>query len=173
MEKEIWKPIQGFNDYEINNLGMVKSYKLGKKGVILKSRKITKKKPYHHLNLLNDEGKYQLVRVNRLVASAFVPKPISCNIVNHLDGNKQNNVATNLEWTDNGGNNLHAYETGLRKGPIVKKRQVAKVEENGSMIIYESMAKAARENAISDTSIRRACNGVSKTAGGFKWKYVE
>ena len=173
MEKEIWKPIRGFIDYEVNNLGMVKSYKLGKKGVILKPRKVTEKKPYHHLNLLNDEGKYQLVRVNRLVASAFVPKPIGCNIVNHLDGNKLNNVATNLEWTDNGGNNLHAYENGLRKGPTVKKRKVAKVSGNGSIIIYESMAKAARENNISDTSIRRACNGISKTAGGFKWKYIE
>lgn len=170
---ELWRPIKGFNDYEISSLGHVRSYKLGKKGTILKPRKATKKNPYHHLNLLSDEGKYQLVRVNRLVASAFVSKRIGCNIVNHLDGDKLNNIATNLEWTDNGGNNLHAYESGLRKGPTVKKRKVAKAGEDGSMKIYESMAKAARENAISDTSIRRACNEISKTAGGFIWKYVE
>lgn len=173
MEKEIWKPMQGFIDYQVNNLGRVKSYKLGKKEVILKPRKVNEKKPYYVLYLLNDNGKYQLVRVHRLVASAFVLKPFGCNIVNHLDGDKLNNVATNLEWTNNGGNNQHAYEIGLRNGATVKKRKVAKVMEDGLKIIYESMAKAARENAISDTSIRRACNGISKTAGGYKWSYID
>ncbi|WLF29205.1 NUMOD4 domain-containing protein [Bacillus altitudinis] len=173
MEKEIWKPIQGFADYEVSNLGRVRSYKLGKNGGILKPRKTNAKKPYYFLYLLNDKGKYQLVRVHRLVAFAFIPKPIGCNIVNHIDGNKLNNVATNLEWTDHAGNNRHAYETGLRVGPKKKFRRVAKICKNGSKTIYKSLAQASRENDISDTSIRRACNGIAKTAGGYEWKFVD
>ncbi|MGM7636492.1 NUMOD4 domain-containing protein [Bacillus sp. Hm123] len=173
MEKEIWKPIKKFPEYEVSNLGRVRSYKLGKHGEVLKPRKATEKKPYYFLNLLNDKGKYQLVRVHRLVAFAFVPKPIGCNIVNHLNGNKLDNVATNLEWTDHAGNNRHAYETGLRVGPSRKFRRVAKVLNDKIIITYPSIAQASRESNISDTSIRRACTGQANTAGGYKWEFVD
>lgn len=173
MENEIWKPIEKYPDYEVSNLGKVRSYKLGKNGCILKPRKTSEKKPYYFLYLLNDKGKYQLVRVHRLVAFAFVPKPIGCNIVNHIDGNKLNNVATNLEWTDHGGNNQHAYDTGLQKGPTKKFRKVAKMLNDKIMETYPSIAQASRDNNVSDTSIRRACTGQTNTAGGYEWKFVD
>ncbi|MCM3479256.1 NUMOD4 domain-containing protein [Caldibacillus thermoamylovorans] len=173
MENEIWKPIEKYPDYEVSNLGRVRSYKLGKNGGILKPRKTSEKKPYYFLYLLNDKGKYQLVRVHRLVAFAFIPKPIGCNIVNHLNGNKLDNVVTNLEWTDHAGNNRHAYETGLRVGPTRKFRKVAKMLNGIILETYLSVAQASRDNNVSDTSIRRACNGISKTAGRYKLEFVE
>jgi len=53
--------------------------------------------------------------IHRLVCETFVknPDPNKFNVVNHLDGNKQNNHYTNLEWTDNAGNMKHASENGL------------------------------------------------------------
>ncbi len=168
---EVWKQVEDFSDYEVSNLGRVRSYKLGKNGSVLIPRKTNVKKPYYILNLLNDNGKYKLVRVHRLVAMAFVPICEGMNIVNHRDGNKFNNVATNLEWTDHRGNNQHAYDTELRKGPTKKFRKVAKVSNNQVLKVYPSMAQASRENGISDSSIRRASTGIQKTAGGFKWKY--
>jgi len=113
------------------------------------------------------------MRVHRLVALAFCPQPVDCNIVNHIDGDKLNNVATNLEWTTIRGNNRHAYESGLRIGPVIKYRKVVKILSDSTEIIYPSVMQASRENNISDTSIRRACNGVMKTAAGFKWKFVD
>lgn len=170
---EIWKQVEGFSDYEVSNLGKVRSYKLGKEGSILIPRKTSEKKPYLMLNLLNDGGQYKLVRIHRLVALAFVTKPIDCNIVNHRDGNKLNNVATNLEWTNHAGNNKHAYENGLRKGPTKKFRKVAKLLNGEILKIYKSVAEASRENDISESSIRRVCLGLSKTAKSFNWNYVD
>lgn len=36
--------------------------------------------------------------VHRLVAMAFCPNPYNKKIVHHIDGDKHNNVASNLKW---------------------------------------------------------------------------
>lgn len=52
--------------------------------------------------------------IHRLVAEAFCDNPRGCSEVNHKDGNKQNNNASNLEWCTRSENNRHAFQTGLR-----------------------------------------------------------
>lgn len=54
--------------------------------------------------------------IHRLVAEAFLPAPeqqFAKQTVNHIDGNKLNNCASNLEWASYKQNNNHARETGL------------------------------------------------------------
>lgn len=89
---EIWKPIDGFEKYEISNLGQVRS-----KERILKP--FTSWNGYLKIKLYNN-GSRQEFRINRLVAMYFCPIP-SCptkDEVHHKDHNKQNNVWTNLSW---------------------------------------------------------------------------
>jgi hypothetical protein len=58
---------------------------------------------------------YKTRSVHSLVAEAFLgPKPDK-HEVNHIDGNKQNNSAENLEWVTAARNMQHSYEIGLRK----------------------------------------------------------
>lgn len=171
--EEMWRKIKRFNDYEVSNLGRVRSNKLGKKGAILKPRKQTGDKPYAMVYLLGNDGKYRLVRIHRLVALAFCTKPSKCNIVNHIDGNKTNNVATNLEWTNHSGNNKHAYKNDLRKKPSGIGKQVAQILSNGDEIIYSSITSAAKAVGISDSAIGKVCRNLQNTAGGFIWKYVD
>ena len=52
--------------------------------------------------------------VHRLVAQAFLPNPLNMPEVNHIDGDRTNNTATNLEWVDRQGNAQHAVRSGLR-----------------------------------------------------------
>jgi len=53
-------------------------------------------------------------KLHRLLAEAFISNPDNLPIINHIDGNKQNNELSNLEWCTYSDNIKHAYDTGLR-----------------------------------------------------------
>ena len=57
----------------------------------------------------------KLRRIHKLVAEAYVSNPDDLPFVNHKDGNRFNNVSSNLEWTTQQGNSLHAENMGLMK----------------------------------------------------------
>lgn len=69
---------------------------------------------------LNMDGKGTYKYIHQLVAEAFVEKPEVPEgvtlIVNHKDGDKENNNSYNLEWVTYSYNNLHALDNGLRHG---------------------------------------------------------
>lgn len=82
------------------------------KSIILKQ---TDSFGYKYVQIKYHTGKFKRERVNVLVAKYFVenPNPILYNMVNHKDGNKSNNIASNLEWCNSSMNTQHAYDTGL------------------------------------------------------------
>lgn len=54
--------------------------------------------------------------VHRLVAKTWIPNPAENPQVNHIDGDKLNNSASNLEWVTQSENQKHAYASGLQTG---------------------------------------------------------
>jgi len=64
--------------------------------------------------------------IHRIVATAFCKRKEGKNYVNHLDGNKANNAASNLEWCTSSENAKHACRTGLWKSTDKHKKAVAK-----------------------------------------------
>lgn len=70
------------------------------------------------------DGKNYLI--HRLVAEAFVDNPLNKSMVNHKDGDKTNNSASNLEWVTPSENIQHAYNIGAYK----KKRKSNKLCEH-------------------------------------------
>lgn len=72
-------------------------------------------------------AKRQAVRLHRLVAMAFVPAPADkeASTVNHRDGNKRNNAASNLEWMTAADNLRESWKRGNHKLPPPKKGENA------------------------------------------------
>lgn len=118
--EELWMSIPGYEGlYEVSNLGQVRSLDRLRKNVKgmakINGRIITGNhggKHYYQVALHKD-GKKKYMNVHRLVAEAFIPNPDGKSQVNHIDGNKQNNVVSNLEWVTPSENILHSFRTGL------------------------------------------------------------
>lgn len=118
---EIWKPIKDYEGlYEVSNLGRVKALARKKncnKGYGTIEEHIMKQtsanSDYCRVPLTNKEHIKKYYLVHRLVATAFIPNLDNLPQVNHIDGNKLNNVADNLEWCTREDNIKHAYKIGL------------------------------------------------------------
>ena len=98
---EIWKKIEGFEFYEISNMGNLRSY--------WNNRHNRKEEPHlikpwrlnhGHLvvSLSTKETKNQRFLIHRLVAAAFLDKPDDMDVVDHIDRNPSNNSVENLRW---------------------------------------------------------------------------
>lgn len=104
------KDIEGYEGlYSVTENGEVFSYRLGKMLSISKNPK-----RYPRVSLTKD-GVSKGYNVHRLVAKTFIPNPDNKPCVNHIDGVKTNNKATNLEWCTYKENISHAVANGLHR----------------------------------------------------------
>lgn len=107
---EEWRDIPNYPNYQVSNLGNVRSIThydaLGRlrHGITKK----LKKHPKGYLSVVLRHSDLKLV--HRLVAMAFLGDLSKSLDVNHKDGNKQNNVVGNLEWVTKSENQKHRYD---------------------------------------------------------------
>lgn len=107
--EEIWK--RYIYNYDISNMGRVRNRVTGH---ILKQYIF--ENGYHGCVVsCGSRSDKRVIRVHVAVAELFVENPLGLPEVNHKDGDKDHNVATNIEWCTHSYNIKHAIQNGLIK----------------------------------------------------------
>lgn len=185
MEK--WKPILNFeNSYEVSNQGRVRSInKLVNTGIRHSDQRVRKGRMLK-LNLkstgylsvdLSDSNIKKTINVHRLVATTFVANPQGKPQVNHINGNKVDNRATNLEWVTASENHQHRYKhlghIGKRKQVLcVETKQVHGSSKQAAEWLNKEKYQYSRQVTTLARKIRKCCVKELETAHGYTWKYV-
>ena len=162
-EVETFVEIEGFEKYEVSNLGRVRNIKSGR---ILKPHLNHNGYLKHHLYKHN---KLKELFLHRIIAIAFIDNPEEKPQVNHIDENKLNNDLSNLEWCTERENVIHGTRTKRAAEKLSKK--VIQLDLNDNVLNeFESMVQAGQETGVSRSNISSCCNGKRKSAGGYKWR---
>lgn len=143
---------------------------------------------YENYRYKKNDGKYRYVGIQRIMMEAFVPVPDGLKHligtrylqVNHKDENPQNNTLENLEWCDARYNTN--YGTAMRRKQETRNRtgargamvKVKQLSLTGEIIrVWNSMAEASNKLGIFKSQICCCCKGKQRTAGGYRWEYMD
>jgi hypothetical protein len=160
-----WRVVSEYPGYSVNKQGDILNNDTKKQ---LKPTKFSN--GYMFVTLCDENGHHKN-SVHRLVAKAFVDNPKGYDYVNHIDGNKSNNKAENLEWCTQSENMKHAYGTGLQK-PIrsqieyslsrsaEKRKRPVRNSETGAC--YSSIIECANAEGVTHSAISFHLSGRAK-----------
>ena len=174
---EEWRDIPGYKGlYQVSNLGRIKSlidkkYDLNENVVkIINRERILKqnltKKGYCSVKLYKN-GKGKTYKIHRLVAEIFIPNPENKPQVNHIDGNKQNNCVTNLEWNTNEENFNNAIKINL-----IKTKRIRLIDENNKEHIFDKVQDVFKHIKKQPSGVYKKYINKNKLFLGYYWYYI-
>ena len=137
---EEWRDIPDFEGYQVSSFGNVRNKKLKQ------LKKIPNRQGYPEVRFCK-QGKSTPRVIHSLVAKAFLENPSNYSQVNHIDGNKKNNYAENLEWVNNSMNQKHAYSLGLQPSRAGERNVKATIKNKDVDVLKElyNSGKTIRE----------------------------
>lgn len=105
------------SSYSVANDGVVWSFKFGK----IRPLKPSINDSGYMTVFLTEDGRHKKHRIHRLVAKAFLPpQPTPSHEINHKNGDKTDNRASNLEWVTRCQNMQHSHRVLGHAAPPVK-----------------------------------------------------
>jgi len=174
-DKEVWTPINDYDNYEISSLGNVRNSNT------CRILKLTNKGGYIFTGLSKNCGG-KTYSVHRLVALAFIDKPENKPQVNHKDKNRSNNNVSNLEWSTASENNIHRSTNVIQTTNQQVKVWRIDINTDEKLELYDSIYLAAQWIINNNDhlfinnvkgSISCASRGIYKSAFGYKWSIYE
>ena len=164
---ESFRFIDGYPDYLVGDNGTI--YSTIKRKELVQSNL----NGYRIVTLIGDNGATRAL-VHRLVAAAFIEKVKGKEFVDHIDGNRANNVVSNLRWCTFSENcSFPLAKENMRNAHIERKgKPVIQYDLDGNEIArFRGQNEAGRMTDISGANISQVCNNKRKTAGGYIWRY--
>lgn len=180
--KEIWRDIQGFEGrYKISDMGRVlslpKKCRVNVRGKYIAERTTKEciingrkdKDGYIMVDLSDSAHKLHKCKVHRLVATAFVEKPTGRDIVNHKNGVKNDNRASNLEWVDNKENLIHAHHELYGESHKYYNERKVNIYTSDMQFVktLKNCAEAARVMGVTRTAVCSNIKGRTKSCKGY------
>jgi hypothetical protein len=170
IDVEEWRPIDGWPDYAVSNLGRVRSNRKWNWGYrpprILKPGR---RRGYPFVKLYGDDRQQQ-ISIHYLVCVAFHgQKPPDKDEVAHGDSNPGNNAASNLRWATHAENN----DDRKRHGTLLVGEQTssAKLTEQDVKRIAELIASGARDVDIA-AKFGASAKSVTGIRTGKSWSWL-
>ena len=179
MNKEIWRDITGYEGYcQVSSEGRVKSlerkFPIWHGGERIQKERILKQAVTHNGYLrvtLYTGNKPKTLKVHRLVCQAFHENPDNKPQVNHINEDKADNRACNLEWCTAKENMNHgsANERSAKK----RSKPIGQFSLDGKLIkVWQSACEVRRQAGFSQGYVSAVARGEHKQAYGFIWKYI-
>lgn len=178
LKGEVFVSVEGFPHYEVSNMGRVISTAWGYEKLLKPALDAV---GYNHYRLFNKGSKTKLFKAHRLVGQYFVPnEDPEVNIeINHIDGNKNNNVASNLQWVTRKYNIHHSHQTGLfsleakRKGGIKRRKLVKVTYADGTSKYCSGLIYAAFDLGVAPATIKKYIKEQKTHTEGWRVEQVE
>ena len=178
MKNEEWRDVVGYEGlYQVSSEGHVKSLERKvPKGYGERTVKERILKPvidrYGYLFVvLCAGGKRKMFLVHRLVCTAFHENPGNKPQVNHVNEDKTDNRACNLEWCTRTENMNHGSRNTRAAKALSK--PIGQFSLDGELVkIWPSAIEVERQAGFNHGNIGKAANGKYKQAYGFIWKYA-
>jgi len=159
MNKEIWRRVEGFPDYEVSSLGRLKSYKYKKPTILTPSKLNTGYTRYN----LSKNGAISNKYIHQLVAEAFVPNPDNKPEVMFLDGDTSNTAPSNLRWSTRKEIRAHSKTNKVKNKKVPSKHRGPYVLTEGTKKyrVYEELERDINQRS-KDVAEKVGCH----------WTYV-
>lgn len=158
---KIWRDIPGYEGlYQVSSLGRVKRLN-SRCGAIYRKEHLLKpfiRDRYKSVRL-SKNNRVKNYNIHVLVAKTFISNPNNYEVINHIDGDKFNNIISNLEWCTQSHNCNHAV-----KNDIASKQYSVTITDlnNDSKLHFKSTSLASKYLGFSRqwviTNIRRKGN---------------
>ena len=152
------------------------SYEITEDGRVFKNDKeLARTKDKNGYLICNYQGRK--AKVHRLVASKFIPNKENLKTVNHIDGDKENNNVSNLEWATQKDNVRHAWATGLCS-PKLGESHGRSVLDDMKVLTIRTMPRPAKNgrggvnNAELSDLYQVSRTRVGRVRNGQEWKHL-